>query len=547
LEDYVSAPFVVLFAVTMTAACVGVAALEYRRTHELFSPLTFLCGLAAFDVYLPGAIYGAFGPPSLAPWLSPEIVNPRIPDALLLYTAGLVLFLIGYVAAHALARPRAVTTLGLDASRPGTVIALLIATVWWICSLAIKSGALTSLESFIESRLLQRSVPAPMSSQFPALPYPIVLALELSSLLIPVIGMLTAVLLFSRARRLSIGALAGALIAIVVNLSTFYRGSILMYFVSLAAAVEALGIGIGGHVIQTAWRRHIQIGALSVIGVMLFLGFGVFRNSVELSLFRAQETPAPNAQTSSSPASASPTAIPTAQPSGQPTSPTATPTTQTSGQPAGASQEPVVIVTPNIGQPTAVTVPLVTMSKEGASVEFSRVLRGEGLIGLSAILGYYPEHHPFLGGKTIHDILLLPVPRALWKDKPTWYGVSDITAGYGEPSGTVSAVTMPGELYANYGAAGLAGMIIYGLVFGFIHVYRRGARLSFLYSFLLLPLVFACFWMGLTGFVNQALAAPVGAAVLLLVIPTTSLRQWTNALAARLQAFMLGIRQRANV
>jgi hypothetical protein len=534
LEEAISAPIVVLFSVTMTAVCVGVASIEYRRTRELLSPLTFLCGLAAFDVYLPGAIYGAFGLPSLAPWLSPEIVNPRIPDALLVYTIGLVLFLIGYVAAHAVARPRAVTTSRIAASRPAAVIGLLIVTVWWFWSLAIKSGALTSVQSFVAARLLNRSVPAPMSSQFPSLPYPIVLALELSSLLIPIIGMLTAVLLFSRARRLSIGALAVALIAVIVNLSTFYRGSILLYFVSLGTAAEALGIGIGGHAIETAWRRHIQIVTLCAVGVMLFLAYGVFRNSVELSLFRAQETqtPIPSAQTSGLPGSASPTPIPSAQ---------------TSGLAAGASQEPALVVIPTAGQSDAVTVPLVTVSKEGASVEVSRVLRGEGLIGLSAILGYYPEHHPFLGGKTIHDILLLPVPRAIWKDKPAWYGVSDITAGYGEPSGTVSAVTMPGELYANYGVAGLAGMTIYGLVFGFIHVYRRGARLSLLYAFLLLPLVFACFWMGLTGFVNQALSVPVGAALLFFIIPSKRLRRRTSILATRLQALVRGIRQRANV
>ena len=52
-------------------------------------------------------------------------------------------------------------------------------------------------------------------------------------------------------------------------------------------------------------------------------------------------------------------------------------------------------------------------------------------------------------------MLLLLIPRAIYKSKPEWYGIDDITTGMGWPSSSQSAVTMPGETYANFGWFGL--------------------------------------------------------------------------------------------
>lgn len=145
----------------------------------------------------------------------------------------------------------------------------------------------------------------------------------------------------------------------------------------------------------------------------------------------------------------------------------------------------------------------------GFQIELQRVVAGEGLWGLTSILDYYPRGREFLGGKTILDMLLLPVPRLVWPDKPAWYGISDITLGMGWPATTQVAVTMPGELYANFGYPGVLLMLVYGAIFGLFHRYRHGTRFRFLYAFTLVPMMLPTFWMSFTGFVNSLVSVPL--------------------------------------
>jgi hypothetical protein len=144
-----------------------------------------------------------------------------------------------------------------------------------------------------------------------------------------------------------------------------------------------------------------------------------------------------------------------------------------------------------------------------AAQELSRFIRGEGLVGLAGIIHAYPREVPYMGGRTIRDMLLLPVPRAVWTSKPLWYGIDDITRSMGWPASTMSAVTMPGELYANFSIWGVPLMGFYGWMFGRARAYRFGALFRYLYAFVFVPMMLPTFWMAFTGFVNQLVPIPM--------------------------------------
>jgi uncharacterized protein with PQ loop repeat len=146
---------------------------------------------------------------------------------------------------------------------------------------------------------------------------------------------------------------------------------------------------------------------------------------------------------------------------------------------------------------------------EASAVELSRFIRGEGFVGLIGVIDGYPRDVPFMKGRTIRDMLLLPVPRALWTSKPTWYGIDDITRSMGWPATMMSAVTMPGELYANFSVWGIPLMWLYGWFFGRAYTYRFHPVLRYIYAFVIVPMMLPTFWMAFTGFVNLLVPIPV--------------------------------------
>lgn len=132
------------------------------------------------------------------------------------------------------------------------------------------------------------------------------------------------------------------------------------------------------------------------------------------------------------------------------------------------------------------------------------ITAGHGLLGVSHIVAEYGQSVPFLGGKTYFDMLLLPVPRTIYTAKPAWYGIDDITRGLGWPESTQSAVTMPGEAFANFGLLGLLMAIPMGLLFGQL---EKSMRVNKMRHLLLGPTVFfqmaaVTNWMSFTGFMN---------------------------------------------
>jgi hypothetical protein len=146
--------------------------------------------------------------------------------------------------------------------------------------------------------------------------------------------------------------------------------------------------------------------------------------------------------------------------------------------------------------------------KYGLQVELRRVVTGEGLRSLAAIINFYPQGADFLYGKTLLDMTLLPIPRFIWEDKPLWYGIDDITRGMGWPASTQNAVTMPGEFYANFGYPGILLMMFYGLIFGAFNRYRLNTRWMFAFAVWMPTTVMTTFWMAYTGFMNSLIRLP---------------------------------------
>lgn len=129
---------------------------------------------------------------------------------------------------------------------------------------------------------------------------------------------------------------------------------------------------------------------------------------------------------------------------------------------------------------------------------------GHGLLGVSHIVAEYGQSVGFLWGKTYFDMLLLPVPRAIYPSKPQWYGIDDITRGMGWPETTQSAVTMPGEAFANFGYVGLLMALPLGLLLGLLQRVAVAHQMRFL---MLGPTIFfqivsVANWMSFTGIMN---------------------------------------------
>ena len=139
------------------------------------------------------------------------------------------------------------------------------------------------------------------------------------------------------------------------------------------------------------------------------------------------------------------------------------------------------------------------------SIIFKVFNQGSGVQGIASIMRRYGEDVEFLFGKTYLDMMLLPIPRVIYTSKPEWYGIDDITTGMGWPESTQSAVTLPGEAYANFGWLGLLLAVVFGLGFGlFVRALNNANGIyMMLYPSILLPVVFVANWMSFTAVMNM--------------------------------------------
>ena len=143
--------------------------------------------------------------------------------------------------------------------------------------------------------------------------------------------------------------------------------------------------------------------------------------------------------------------------------------------------------------------------QDNQSAVYLVLSQGSGIQGITSIMKRYGNDLDYLMGKTYIDMLLLPIPRVIYTSKPEWYGIDDITTGMGWAESSQSAVTMPGEAYANFGWFGLSIAILYGLFFGlFLRlINNKGGIHVVLYASVIIPIIFVSNWMSFTGIMNM--------------------------------------------
>ncbi len=123
------------------------------------------------------------------------------------------------------------------------------------------------------------------------------------------------------------------------------------------------------------------------------------------------------------------------------------------------------------------------------------ISRFYGVESLTLILKNVPEAFPYKYGETFFELFIQPIPRVLWPTKPISVGfqfTQAFTSGY-YGSSTSSALSLPGELYLNFGLPGiLFGFMLLGLIGRIIYEYlgkRSGASYVILYALTLYALV----------------------------------------------------------
>jgi hypothetical protein len=100
---------------------------------------------------------------------------------------------------------------------------------------------------------------------------------------------------------------------------------------------------------------------------------------------------------------------------------------------------------------------------EGKGWKSQTLFIDNNLVTISRLIEIFPEQTPYLGLEMATYALLLPVPRALWPDKPTKLSVSEADA-LGETGVTISS-TFVGESHM---MGGYPAVLTVGLLFGWL-------------------------------------------------------------------------------
>lgn len=85
------------------------------------------------------------------------------------------------------------------------------------------------------------------------------------------------------------------------------------------------------------------------------------------------------------------------------------------------------------------------------------------------VLKMVPDKYAYLQGQSYYRVLFIPIPRAIWPDKPV--NTQRITARWLDPDSSVIQTTpvgIQGDLYINFGLWGVLGMLVYGFIFAWL-------------------------------------------------------------------------------
>jgi O-antigen polysaccharide polymerase Wzy-like protein len=152
------------------------------------------------------------------------------------------------------------------------------------------------------------------------------------------------------------------------------------------------------------------------------------------------------------------------------------------------------------------TVVMLVLSVVRADWDFSRA-RADGVLGAEGVVReslnifrelcktveYFPRHMDYLHGYSFYGVVTNIVPRVWWPDKPIGVGrLASILYDYNADNSI--ALSLPGELYANFGMLGsLVGMIFFGVLVSMIYRWyarRRGDQAALvIYVFLVVTVI----------------------------------------------------------
>ncbi len=437
---------------------------EHRRTGELFTPWMLFLVYAALDVFLPAAAFLLTNPPVLAEWLLP-LQKDDIATSTLVYVVSLLFFAAFYFFASRDGSGDTDAAWGVLADvklKVGHVYTgLAFSGGWYVLHQVTLVNRSGSLDAYVADKFRQRYQPDVFASENLA----DFVFNQFAPAMLPVFVVLTGILFFFRYRhgkRLLWGWVL-PVVAWLLTVSTFYRGYQLNLFLSLAF-------------IETSRHR-------------------VERLRPDAALERTQPT----------------------RPRGGLT-----------GRTKALAAVAVVLFVLygafrqynssfQYGRPVSFTSALVDQGGE--------LVRGWGVIGLTSILHVYPEDQEQLGGKSIATTFFMPVPRPLWPGKPERYGAEEVTRRMGWPITTQSAISMPGELYANFGLLGIPMVGGFGMIFGVIYRRRLRPRLFFVYAFFVPHSVLLTHWMSSTGFMTSVTQYSLGVGAAVLVIAPNDARR----------------------
>lgn len=110
-----------------------------------------------------------------------------------------------------------------------------------------------------------------------------------------------------------------------------------------------------------------------------------------------------------------------------------------------------------------------------ASMAFDRLLGSQGDLNIfdsyTRVLEAVPEIIPFQLGRSVLYLLVHPVPRILWPDKP--YPTESLMQVIYPSAGATYAYSLPGSLYIEFGIFGVVlGMLVFGIAWRGFWLYR---------------------------------------------------------------------------
>lgn len=434
-------------AIVLLLGALALAIFEVRLSRELVTPLTLFLFLAITDIFLPGAAIIVRGGARLPVWVKPFSTDTTV-SALLVYAVTLVLISVPYwFVLRRAARRRGDRPLpAISLNVPVAYVLLFLSGAGYFAYLSEEVARAGSVDAFLSARFHARWTP--VAETYDSALEMIVRTATRESMWLFILVVVVMFYFRRRCGRTWLWGLVFPLVAWAFSLTTFFRGT----QVALLLAF----------IIAEALRMRDEEGG----------GTWAPLRAVTERLSR------------------------------------------TAARPFAMG----LIVTAAVLFASYGTVRDYFVSREwhsamswdeASSAQADEFIAGHGLVDLAAILDWYPDRRDFFYGKTIIDMMLLPVPRIIYPSKPEWYGIDDITRGMGWPRFTQSAVTIPGELYANFGYLGLVGAPLYGLLFGFMFDRRISQRLRFVYACNMPAIVMVSHWMAFTGLVNALTTIPL--------------------------------------